>query len=358
MWSAVLAGPMAAIEGWAFADGFWFLLGIMTASTTGYTAVAPTPFHGMMFSVLFDAWSLALACIEMRCLDQMIVMKLALATGLSAGVTPVPGLGCCLSSVTDVTGSRRPTLRFCLLQLSILTLVIVPAFTFLFSLAFGAILAGIEEWPLLDGFFFICAIAVGATNPYITSVPTKPVGLILTGVIGSWAYGMFALVMLLFAGPVSEPLAVWARVHYHDRQLHGREAAWKLLLVLLVGVPLWTGTWAAIPGPILAIIEGWPFKDGFNFCLGVMTGSTVGFTKATPVTTPGIMAALYFDSLSIEVAALIFSLIGFSMIDQLCLDIGFSAGLSQPWFWRKSGSVGSAISAACATRSPILVSAQ
>ena len=56
--------------------------------------------------------------------------------------------------------------------------------------------------------------------------------------------------------------------------------------------------------------------------------------QVMPATTMGITVALYFDALSLSIVALIFSLIGYSMVDQLCLDVGFSGGLSKPWFLR------------------------
>lgn len=84
--------------------------------------------------------------------------------------------------------------------------------------------------------------------------------------------------LLAIGGPVAEPLAVLFHLHFYDRAPGGLEAVWKVLLILIVVVPIWVYFWALPLGGILAAIEGWTFMTGVNFCLGVMTGSTVGLT--------------------------------------------------------------------------------
>uniref|UniRef100_A0A7S1J2W2 Potassium channel domain-containing protein n=1 Tax=Eutreptiella gymnastica TaxID=73025 RepID=A0A7S1J2W2_9EUGL len=133
-WSAILGGPLAAAEGWAYADGFWFSLGVMTASTTGYTSAAPGTPLGMVFSVLFDCWSLSLAAIGLGFLDSQIAEHLCLAIGFSAGVT---SLGCSGQQYTDPVNSPQPSIKLSLLQLTVFLIIVVPAFAFLTSLVLG-----------------------------------------------------------------------------------------------------------------------------------------------------------------------------------------------------------------------------
>ena len=148
-----------------------------------YTSVAPATPVGMVFNVLFDSWSLSLAAIGLGLLDAHVAEQVCLAAGFSAGKT---SMGCSGERYSGTTTSR-PSMKLCLLQLGFFCIVCIPGFTFLCSLGLGAILAvAMEGWPVWDGFCFVCAVAVGATNPYVTSVPTTAAGLVFTAVIGSW----------------------------------------------------------------------------------------------------------------------------------------------------------------------------
>ena len=58
--------------------------------------------------------------------------------------------------------------------MALFVLLIVPVWCFLISLVLGAMMAAVEDWSLSDGFFFIAALAITATNPIVAVVLHHP----------------------------------------------------------------------------------------------------------------------------------------------------------------------------------------
>ncbi|KAJ9441362.1 hypothetical protein DIPPA_34228 [Diplonema papillatum] len=101
-------------------------------------------------------------------------------------------------------GSWRDSLRDSL-RIMLLLWVGLPVTVLFWSVACGAILAAVEDWPFKDGFFFMGATmstAVGLT----ARSPESEGGRFFVTIAFAWGLGIFAFCSAILATPIAAPI--------------------------------------------------------------------------------------------------------------------------------------------------------
>jgi len=71
--------------------------------------------------------------------------------------------------------------------------IVIPAWNMSLSALFGFVLAGIEKWPISDGFLYVFSNALYLGNPLTDVSPNTPSGALLDVLISSMAVGYMAI---------------------------------------------------------------------------------------------------------------------------------------------------------------------
>ena len=90
LFAALLAGPMALVEGWDWVTGFRWLCSLMTALTNPLTNQSPATTAGSLMALLFDCWSLGLIGIALAIPGIALVPALCDTLHFAAYVRPKP----------------------------------------------------------------------------------------------------------------------------------------------------------------------------------------------------------------------------------------------------------------------------
>ena len=223
------------------------------------------------------------------------------------------------------------SLPLAILQLVLFILVVMPAILFLVGLGLGGILAAIESWAFIDGFFYVAAICVNATNPLTNQSPTTAFGKVMAVVTAAWGISILIVFLSMIGGPVFTPIANFLRVHSSGRS--NTSFAWcvlKLLGLCFVFVPAVLCAAAAVLAGPLAAIEGWPWIDGFWWLIALMTAMTNPLTNRNPTTHGGKIVSILFDAWSLGVLGLALATIAASLVPTLSEHLRFGGYRSRP----------------------------
>ena len=118
---AILAGPLAGMEGWTWDHGFWWLCSLMTALHVPLTAEEPQTHWGKLVALMFDAWSLGLMGLALATLGLSICPIICEKLGFGGYVNPkAQTVVCvclgnhCVCTLFSVAPIAPPLITFCI----------------------------------------------------------------------------------------------------------------------------------------------------------------------------------------------------------------------------------------------------
>lgn len=145
--SVLLGLSVAAFEDWPAAIGVEYLLSNVLGMTQPLTDIVPTNDAGIHFAIIVNMYAVILVTTAMG-----LVANMSLMTAL-AGKVPESTCG---------------FLAF--------LFIITPVTMFVLTWIIGALMAGIEGWSLLDGYYFMAASMASLANPVGDAVPETALG--------------------------------------------------------------------------------------------------------------------------------------------------------------------------------------
>ena len=139
------------------------------------------------------------------------------------------------------------------LQLFLFILIVVPTVLFITSAGLGGVLAWLEDWPYMDGFYYIAGILVNANSAFTSRVPTNTFGRIAVIVVAAWGISVAVVVLSMIGGQAFLPIGRRMRVHAESMRLG--EAIRKFVILAVVVIPVTLLLVSAILAGPLAGIE-------------------------------------------------------------------------------------------------------
>jgi hypothetical protein len=99
-------------------------------------------------------------------------------------------------------GKHKKEWRFTRQLLAFFTFVffIVPSLVVVFSFFFGLILAKVEGWPIIDGFYYVTSMLCGLPEPLTLVEPQNTAGKIMDIIISIWSLAVAGTVIGVVAG--------------------------------------------------------------------------------------------------------------------------------------------------------------
>lgn len=132
----VMGGVLAAFESWSYQDGVYYVLTNVAGLVFPPTDVTPETTVGDIIDLIISTWALLLMASAMGVVGSMQLTAVA---------------------VSAMSPSRLGLLKH--------LAVTFPLFLLIISAIIGAVIAGIEDWPFIDGFFFVTGKLCGLVTP-------------------------------------------------------------------------------------------------------------------------------------------------------------------------------------------------
>ena len=230
---------------------------------------------------------------------------------------------------------------------------LVPVVVSSVAVVFGGLLAAGEGWSFSDGFLYVMVDVLGMDVTLTDAAPTSDGGIVWDCFISFWSLG-FAVVMFSFCFEMAlckrdlfrmllEKFVRVDMVETYDengRFIISRKrllAETKVCLAFVLAfVPLLIGSLSVALGGLLAVVEGWSFKDGALFLIGNMCGIANPLTETKPENGFGKAAAVVIDCWALAVLG---SFVGMFItsgvtrswveFERRCLEIGIVAAFRE-----------------------------
>jgi len=82
----------------------------------------------------------------------------------------------------------------------VFVIIVVPVLVLIVSLFFGLILAEVEGWPIMDGFYYVTSMLCGLPAPLTDAEPDSTEGKILDIIIAIWSLAVAGTVIGVVGG--------------------------------------------------------------------------------------------------------------------------------------------------------------
>ena len=254
---------------------------------------------------------------------------------------------------TDGATSTSTSLAREVRSFALFATFLVPVVVSSVAVVFGGLLAAGEGWSFSDGFLYVMVDVLGMDVTLTDAAPTSDGGIVWDCFISFWSLG-FAVVMFSFCFEMAlckrdlfrmllEKLVRVDMVETYDengRFIISRKrllAETKVCLAFVLAfVPLLIGSLSVALGGLLAVVEGWSFKDGALFLIGNMCGIANPLTETKPENGFGKAAAVVIDCWALAVLG---SFVGMFItsgvtrswveFERRCLEIGIVAAFRE-----------------------------
>ena len=235
---------------------------------------------------------------------------------------------------------------------SLFVTFLIPVVVSSVAVVFGGLLAAGEGWSFSDGFLYVIRDVLRMDATLTDAAVTGDGGIVWDCFISFWSLG-FTVVMFsfcfqmalskrdLFTMLMGKIVRVDMAETYDEngRFIISRKrllAESKVCLVFVLAfIPLLIGLLSVALGGLLAVIEGWSFKDGVLFLIGNMC-HVAALTETKPDNGFGTMAAIVIDCWA---TAVLGSFVGMFItsgvtrswveFERRCLEIGIVAGFRE-----------------------------
>lgn len=218
----------------------------------------------------------------------------------------------------------RDFMSFALFAFVLVPLVVVP-----FSLLFGGILAAIEGWSFLDGFYSVISNVLGLPNPLVDSTPNDDFGRLVDIVVSLWSIGITGTVIAMVGGMTLvtrlvesvHPAFVGMLAAVRGRVGVSETRSWVVEFTVFGVVVIFI-----VPGVVLLLsclfaamlsgVEGWSFHDAFMYVTSGICGLSNPLTDVSPDTHGGKVFDIIISIWSLSLSGAVIGAVGaFALVD-------------------------------------------
>lgn len=104
---------------------------------------------------------------------------------------------------------QNPRIWHGVLALTLSVLIYIPAFVFILAIPVGGLLAAVEGWPFLDGWWWVVAAELGGGMSLSDGVISSFAGMVLGTLTAAWSIGVAILAVSFAGAPAVEPFLTW-----------------------------------------------------------------------------------------------------------------------------------------------------
>lgn len=163
-----LGGLLALVEGWGFADGFYYVAGTVAGISQSSEVDEEMSLFGEIMEIIISILALTM-------------------TGAIVGLAAIMSLSTALPDFLDVKDS--------LTNASLTLLVFIPAFILFFCAVSGGLLAVSEHWAFRDGFEFLVQTVCGLSSPLTARSPEGDQGKVIALVFAIASLGITSVIV-------------------------------------------------------------------------------------------------------------------------------------------------------------------
>ena len=230
----------------------------------------------------------------------------------------------------DAEGEDDPSLASDLAAFGVFAFCVVPLIVVPLSFVFGAMLAAVEGWALMDGFYSVISNVLSMPNPLVTNTPSDEVGKVLDIVVSLWSIGVTGTVIAM-VGSMSlvnrcvdslHPLAlgllaaVRRRLGVQSKTKAATVDVAAFCFLVLILVPGFVLLLACLFAAMLMGVEDWSFTDSFYYVTSGICGLSNPLTSLTPESHGGKIFDIFVSIWSLSLSGAVIGAVGaFQLVD-------------------------------------------